>query len=128
MGYEVRNTVTVRARDLGRLGELIDGLVGAGSNQIEGLTFDVSDRSTKLDDARKQAIADARRKAELYAAGVGAKLGAPLAIDEMEVGGDEPIRPFVQRAKAMDAAPSTPIARGEQELRARVTIRWALER
>ncbi|MFL1874238.1 SIMPL domain-containing protein, partial [Hansschlegelia beijingensis] len=85
VGYEVRNAVTVRSRALDKIGDLIDSLVTAGSNQIENLAFEVSDRSEKLDGARREAMADARRKAEIYAAGVGASLGAPLAVSEQEV-------------------------------------------
>lgn len=125
VGYEARNAVTVRARDLDRLGELLDRLAAAGSNQIDGLVFDVSDREAKLDQARRAAVADAKRKAELLAAGAGARLGPVLAIDEQE--GGAPV-PFTARAKAMEDAAATPVARGEQELRVRITARWLLER
>lgn len=125
-GYEVRNTVTIRSRAVDKLGPLVDALVAAGSNQIDNLAFEVSDQDKRLDDARRAAVADARRKAELYAAAAGAKLGVVISIDEMDVP-DGPVRPMAMRAKAMDAAP-TPIARGEQELQVRVTARWRLER
>lgn len=126
VGYEVRNTVTVRSRAVDRLGELLDSLVAAGSNEIEGLAFDVSDRDARLDEARKAAIADARRKAELYASGAGVALGRPLSIEEQDAAPD-PVRPYAARAKTMEAAaPSTPIARGEQDLRIRVSVRWAV--
>jgi uncharacterized protein YggE len=124
-GYEARNAVTLRARDIGRLGELIDRLVQAGSNQIDGLAFDFADRAAKLDDARRAAVADARRKAELYATSAGATLGPVLSIDEtMEDGG--PPQPFARRMKAADTA-ATPLASGEQELKARVTMRFGLK-
>lgn len=125
VAYEVRNAVTVRSRALDKVGDLIDSLVSAGSNQIENLSFEVSDRSEKLDGARREAMADARRKAEIYAAGVGAKLGAPLAVSEQDASEPEPMRAFAAR-KTLDAAPATPVARGEQELRVRVNARWAL--
>lgn len=125
-GYEVRNAVTIRARDLDGLGELLDAVVGAGSNQIEGLVFDLADREPRLDEARRAAVADARRKAELYAREAGVRLGKVLSIDE-RIQGEPPARPFALRAKAMDAAPAVPIARGEQELRAEVAVRWVLE-
>jgi uncharacterized protein YggE len=127
VGYEVRNTVTIRARDLDGLGALLDKLVAAGSNQIEGLVFDVADRSKSLNEARRSAVADAREKAELFAEAAKAKLGAVIGIEDQEIS-DAPVRQFTARAKAMDAAAAVPIARGEQELRARVSIRWALER
>lgn len=125
-GYEVRNMVTIRSRDVDGLGELIDRLVQSGSNQIEGLTFDFADRDKKLDEARRDAVADARRKAALYAESAGVTLGPVLSIDEAATD-DGPIRPFAARAKAMDAAAATPVARGEQELRAKVNMRWGLQ-
>lgn len=125
VGYEARNVVTIRARAIDRFGELVDALVGAGANQIENLAFDVSDRERKLDHARSAAVADARRKAELLAAAAGAKLGPVLSIDE-DAGYSEPAQPYARSMKAMDAA-STPIAKGELELRARVTVRWGIE-
>lgn len=127
IGYEVRNTVVIRSHELDALGEMVDGLVAAGSNQIEGLSFDLSDRSTTLDEARRRAIADARRKAEIYAAETGAKLGAPLSVVEAGDAQPEPVRAFALRAKAADGPP-TPIARGEQQMTVRVTARWALDR
>lgn len=127
VAYEVRNTVSIRTRNVAGIGDLVDAVVAAGSNQIDGLVFDVSDPVAKLDEARRDAIADARRKAELYAAGTGAKLGAPLMIEEQGDASPEPARPMPMRMKAMDAAaPATPIAQGEQELRVRVSVKWEL--
>ena len=124
-GYQARNMVTIRVRAIDKAGAVVDSLVGAGSNEIEGFSFDVSDRGAKLDAARRDAVADARRKAELLATAAGAKLGQVLQVTE-ESDQSEPVRPFAMRAKAMDAAP-TPIAKGEQELTANVTVRWLLE-
>lgn len=126
-GYEARNSVTLRARDVGKLGELIDQLVAAGSNQVEDLAFDVSEREAKLDEARRAAAKDARRKGELFAQGAGVKLGRLLALQEGAAEAPRP-EPLAGRMKAMAAdAPSTPIARGEQELRAKVTARFEIE-
>ncbi|WP_020184371.1 SIMPL domain-containing protein [Methylopila sp. 73B] len=128
VAYEARNAVTVRVRELDRLGALLDQLVQAGSNQLESLVFEVSDADKRLDEARKAAIADARRKAELYAEAAGAKLGEVLSIAESG-GAEPPVRPQAMRAKAMDAAPApTPVAAGEQELRVEVQARWSIVR
>jgi len=125
VGYEARNTVTVRVRAIETTGAVVDSLVAAGANQIDGFSFDVSNRSEKLDEARRDAVRDARRKAELYAAAAGVKLGRALTIrEDADMG--EPIRPFAMRAKAMDAAPSTPVAKSDQDLRARATVRWQI--
>ena len=57
-------------------------LVGAGANDIGGINFTVTQASKLLDEAREKAIADARRKAEIYAKAAGVTLGAPLSISE----------------------------------------------
>ncbi len=74
-GYSVTNEVQVLVRDLGKLGDILDRLVTAGANQTAGLNFEVSKAETLLDDARKAAVANARRRAELYAAAAGAAGG-----------------------------------------------------
>ena len=81
-GYRASNRVTVRLRDVTKVASTIDMLVGAGANDIGGINFMVSQASKLLDDAREQAVADARRKAEIYAKAAGVTLGAPLSISE----------------------------------------------
>src|ERR1700692_391983 len=82
VSYRASNRVTVRLRDVTKVASVIDPLVGAGANEIGGINFVVSQASKLLDDAREQAIADARRKAEIYAKAAGVTLGAPLSISE----------------------------------------------
>ena len=82
VGYRASNQVTVRLRDVTKVASTIDLLVGAGANEIGGINFMVSQASKLLDDAREQAVADARRKAEIYAKAAGVTLGAPLSIAE----------------------------------------------
>ena len=79
VGYRASNRVTIRLRDVTKVASVIDTLVGAGANDIGGIGFTVSSASKLLDEAREQAIADARRKAEIYARAAGVTLGAPLA-------------------------------------------------
>ncbi|MDE2244209.1 MAG: SIMPL domain-containing protein, partial [Bradyrhizobium sp.] len=70
-GYRASNRVTVRLHDVTKAASTIDMLVGAGANVIDGINFMVSQASKLLDDARTQAVADARRKAEIYAKAAG---------------------------------------------------------
>ncbi len=122
-GYRVVNQVEVRARDLSKLGELLDSLVSLGANQMGSLNFEVSQAEKLKDEARKSAIANARRRAELYAAAAGASIGEVIAISE-ETSHPEP-RPYAMGRKAM--AESVPIEAGSQMLEARVTVTWALK-
>lgn len=123
-GYRVSNQVDVRVRDLKRLGEIMDSLVSLGANQVSGLAFDVSQAETLKDEARKLAIANARRRAELFAAAAGASVGEVISISE-ETSHPGP-RPYVMgRAAAM--AESVPVEAGSQMLEARVTVTWGLK-
>jgi len=121
-GYSVTNEVQVLVRDLDKLGDILDRLVTAGANQTAGLNFEVSKAETLLDEARQQAVANALRRAKLYAAAAGAEVGEVLTIVE---GGGEPPRPMLM-ARAMKAE-AVPIERGTETLAANVTITWALK-
>jgi uncharacterized protein len=122
-GYRASNQVTVQLHDVSKIAGTIDLLVGAGATDIGGINFMVSQASKLLDDAREKAVADARRKAEIYAKAAGVSLGAPLSISE---GGGSPGPIF--RAK-MAAAPSaaTPVAQGEETLSVTVSVTWAIK-
>jgi uncharacterized protein YggE len=121
VGYRASNHVTIRLHDVTKVAGVIDMLVGAGANDIGGINFMVSGASKLLDQAREQAIADARRKADIYAHAAGVTLGAPLSISE---GGGSPM-PMQFRAKGMMAA--TPVAPGEETLQVSVNVSWAIK-
>ena len=122
-GYRASNQVTVEVRDIGKVGSVLDALVGAGANEVGGISFSIADPKPLEDQARKQAVADARRKAELYAQATGTTLGRVLAIDESGGGpGPYPVR-FARMAA--EAAPA-PIAPGELDLAVNVVVTWSL--
>jgi uncharacterized protein len=123
IGYRASNRVTIRLRDVTKLAGVIDTLVAAGANDIGGVNFEVSQASKLLDDAREQAVADARRKAEIYAKAAGVTLGAPLSISE-EGSGQPTFR--ARMAVPMAAAP-TPVAVGEETLSITVGVSWAIK-
>lgn len=121
-GYRVSNQVTVLVRDLKGLGGLLDRLVTLGANQIGGLSFEVSKAETLKDEARKEAVANARRRAELLATAAGAEVGEVVTIsEEMSYGGSRPVA--MRAAKAE----SVPIEAGTETLEARVTVTWKLK-
>jgi uncharacterized protein YggE len=122
-GYRASNRVTIRLRDVTRVAATIDTLVSSGANEIGGISFMVEKASKLLDDARVEAIADARRKAEIYAKAAGVTLGAPVSI--IEDGGSAPA-PMVFRKMAGVAA-SAPVAQGEETLRVNVNVAWAIK-
>src|SRR3954469_4754950 len=122
-GYRASNRVTIRIRDVKRIASTIDTLVTAGANEVGGINFVVTKASELLDDARIQAIADARRKAELYAKAAGVALGAPISISE-DSGSASPA-PMMLRKMASDS--SAPVAQGEEVLRVNVSVAWEIK-
>ena len=124
VGYEVSNEVTVKARQLAEFGSILDQVVQSGANRVHAIQFTVSEPAAALDNARQEAIADAARKARIYADTAGVKVGKPLAIKEQT---SEPVQPVYGRQMAMaEMARNVPIATGEQTLRATVQVTYEL--
>lgn len=124
VGYRVTNQVGVRVRELRRLGEVLDAVVRAGANVMSGIRFEVSDRDEVLDHARRRAMADARRRATVYAQEAGVRLGPVVAIQEQAVSIPFP-RMQAARTLAVDAA-HVPIEEGEEEVRAQVSVTFRI--
>jgi uncharacterized protein YggE len=122
VGFRASNRVTVKIRDVTKVAGVIDALVNAGANDIGNISFEVTQASKLLDDAREQAVADARRKAEVYAKATGVTLGAPLSVSE----GGAPVPLFKARMAAPMAAPAA-VAPGEETLSVTVNVSWAIK-
>jgi len=123
-GYRVSNQVVVLVRDLGKLGDVLDDVITAGANQVQGLSFEVSKADALKDEARKEAVANALRRAKLLAAAAGAEVGQVMQMSE-EVTSSGPV-PYAAPRFAK-AEMSVPIERGTSTLEARVTVTWALK-
>ena len=113
-----------RLRDVTKVASVIDTLVGAGANEIGGINFMVSQASKLLDEAREKAVADARRKAEIYAKAAGVTLGEPLSISEE--GAPAPVM-YRSRMAAPMARQPPPVAPGEETLSVTVNVSWAIK-
>lgn len=122
-GYQASNTVTVRQRNLAEFGKVIDTLVSAGANQVNGPSFQVDNSDAATDEARIDAVRKARARAELYARAAGLKLVRVLTISES--GGIAPPMPMYRMAMAEAAAP-TPVAPGEVALNVTVSVQFEL--
>ncbi len=122
-GYQVSNQVSVRLDDVSKLGTALDALVASGANQMNGVNFSIKDTAAMLVQAREQAVADARARAETYAKAAGVTLGAIQSISEG--GGDIP-RPMYKAAPMMMASRSVPVAAGEESVSADVSIVWEI--
>lgn len=121
-GYRVSNQVTVRVAGVEKVGGVLDRLVAAGANELGGVSFSVGAPDPLLDEARKRALADARRKAEVYATSAGVRLGRLLAIEETAGAGAPRPVPFAR----MEAA-AVPIAPGQVQLGVTMTATYAIE-
>jgi uncharacterized protein len=123
VGYRASNRVAIKVRNVSDVAAVIDTLVGAGANEVGGIQFTVSEASKWLDEARDKAVADARRKAEIYARAAGVALGAALSISEGS--SPEPMR-YRNKVSAGMAA-GTPVAQGEETLSVTVNVSWAIK-
>lgn len=123
VGYRVVNEVAVTIRDLAGMGALLDGVVRAGANRINSVGFGLSDDSALTDEARRRAVADARRIAAVNAEAAGVKLVRILSITEGGSFTPQPGQVFGMRA---EAASSVPVEAGESTVRASVTIVWEI--
>jgi len=124
VGYRVQNEVAVRVRALARLGALLDRVVADGANQVHGIAFALAEPATLEEAARRAAIADAKRRAETYAAAAGVAVGQVLAIAESNA--VEVPRPLQRLMAAESAGGQVPVAEGEIEVRAAVSVTYAI--
>lgn len=126
VGYEVNNAVRITARDIAKLGAILDAVVQSGANRIDGIAFRIDEPEKLQDQARKAAVADAKRKASQLAGELGDVVGLPIRVSEG--GALPPPQPmFRGRAMAMEAmAAPVPVAGGEQDLVVTVTVEFEL--
>jgi uncharacterized protein YggE len=123
-GYQANNSVTAKVRRIDNTGRVIDAAVAAGGNTVNGVSFSHADPDAQLDIARRDAIAEARRRAELYANALAMRVNRIVSVSE---GGGyaPPIPVAVERFAAQDGA-ATPISPGEVETRVSVNVTFDL--
>ncbi|MCB1494771.1 MAG: SIMPL domain-containing protein [Bauldia sp.] len=120
VGYQVSNEVRVTIRDIAESGAVLDKVVTAGANRISGIQFDISDAKAPSDEALKQAIAEARSKAELMAEAAGVRLVRILDINASSG------VPAFARAEMRAASDSVPVMPGERQVTANANISWEI--
>ena len=124
ISFRASNRIIIKVRDVTKIASVIDTLVSSGANEIGGINFVVTQSSKALDEARSKAIADARRKAEIYAKAAGVTLGEPISITE-EGSASPPV--FRAKVAAPMAIAPTPVAPGEEMLSITVNVTWAIK-
>lgn len=122
-GYQASNTVNLVVRDVARLGRILDALVEVGANQINGPSFDVDDKDSAYDEARRAAIDKAQQRASMYARTLGMRVRRIVSISE---GGSlGPPVPMMAMAR-MEKATDTPISPGENTLSVNLDVVFEL--
>ena len=130
IGYSVNNQVSVRQRKLGDYGKVIDTLVEAGANQVNGPMFQMDDADPALDEARVAAMKKARERADLYARAAGLRVARILSISESGGYYGPPPVVFAQAERggvgAPPPPPPAPIQPGEMQMTTSVTVLYEL--
>jgi uncharacterized protein YggE len=126
-GYVARNAIEVRVDAVERAGELLEIAVSSGATSLGGIRFDLKDQARLEREAVRLAVVDARLKAEAAAAGAGGTIERIVRVEEQGTVAPVPVRMMreAQVAVAADSAP--PIAAGQTEIRAQVTLTAALK-
>ncbi|OLP57143.1 hypothetical protein BJF92_06325 [Rhizobium rhizosphaerae] len=125
VGYQVANTLSVRVRQIDKLGEILDQAVTLGVNQGGGIQFSIDKPEALQEEARKAAVADAMAKARTLAQAAGITLGKVVDVRE-QAGRMEPV-PMMARAMAKDmAAEAVPVAAGESSVTVNVDMQFEI--
>ena len=125
-GYQASNSVTIRFRDVAKSGAILDALVAAGANQINGPSMTIDKPEAALDEARVAAIKTARARAELYAHAAGLTIKRIVSISEAGEMPQPIAMPMMARAKMADSVAQTEIVPGEQEVGITVAVTFEL--
>ena len=124
-GYQASNTVSLKRRDVAKMGKVLDALVASGANQINGPSFGIDDPEPLYDQARIEALERAQRRAETYAKTLGLRVRRIVSISEG--GGMQVPMPRMAMLKA-EAFDGTPVAAGESSVSVSLDVVFELGR
>jgi uncharacterized protein YggE len=122
-GYSADNSVLVTIRDLARAGSILDAASNAGANNVYGPTLSRSNQDELQAKALREAVDNARAKAQALAEAAGVHLGNVTAITE---GGAEPMPYYDVALAKRTPTPEAPIEPGTQEIQANVRVTFAI--
>ncbi|MEY2927865.1 MAG: hypothetical protein RL367_2342 [Pseudomonadota bacterium] len=127
-GYQANNQLTIRFRDIGKSGAVIDALVKEGANQVNGPTLEIDKPEAALDEARIAATKAARARADLYASAFGMKVKRVISIAEQDGFAQQPMPMMMARSAAADGGEAkTAVMAGEQAIGVTVSIVFELQ-
>jgi uncharacterized protein YggE len=128
-GYQARNDLTIKVRQIEKAGALAQQWIAKGANAFGGVEFDYDQKEAKYDALRGDAVRDALRKATSYTNGLGIRLGRILAIATSGGYNSRPGGAATMSARAAPRSAETvaiPIEPGVQTLRVEVDVSWEL--
>lgn len=126
VGYTASNSLNIRFSDIRATGRILDALVAEGANQINGPTLTIDNPEQALDEARADALAKGRARAELYARSLGMRVVKLLSVSETGGFAPPPPMPYAQMARASAGAADTVIEPGEQKLQVSLAMAFEL--
>jgi len=124
-GYQASNNVSLKVRDIAKLGKLFDLLAAQGANQINGPTFEVDQPEPAYDEARLAALKKAQARAETYARALGLKVRRIVSISEGRSGGMRPVMMMAAAPRAK-AEMDTSVSPGETTLSVNLDVTFEL--
>ncbi len=122
VGYEARQSVETRLREMEKIGEVIESGVSAGANQVNNLVFTIEDEKELKEEARAIAISNAKKEAETLTRQLGVRLGRVLNFNEDLGGIGFMTRSLEMEEVAFDSATTPQIETGENKIEAKVNI------
>lgn len=126
-GYQATNSVAVRFRDVAKSGAILDALVAEGANQIDGPNLAISEPGTAFDEARIDAVAKARARADLYAKAAGLRVARIVSIAEAGESAGDPQPPIAYMRASRGESANTQIASGEKDVTVTLSVRFLLQ-
>lgn len=126
IGYRVTNVLSVTVDGPERAGAVIDASLAAGANRVEGLSFQLRDVDSARAEALRNAMRKAREEARILAEAAGLNLGEPIVISTSTSGPVPPPMPMYARAEAAAMDVATPVEPGQLEVRATVSVQYAI--
>ena len=127
-GYQVNQSLEIKVRNLDSVSNILDGVVTAGANQVNGLTFEIDDPDTLKAEARAKAIADAKKKANELQSQVGISLGKIVNFSENTGGYPIPIYYDAKlEGRGMGGGGGPTVPTGENEIVVNVSLTYQIK-
>jgi len=123
-GYQASQSLSVKVRDLDKLGPVIDAGVAAGATSVGGISFSLADPTAATDQARQMAVADAHKRAQSLATAAGVTLGAPISVTEESA--TQPPVYYAAGAAADKAIAATPVQVGTTDVTVTVDVVYSI--